>query len=152
MSGINDLKEKSKHQLNSMKDKKIGLSEMIGNQPDGKLDNHKHGNTANQQSSQPTSNSATQPADHMPINSTIQSSGNLFLSEGEHQMKRSQNRKPPSYKMTFNLREDIYTAFNKLYAHRMLQGRMTEKSEMICEAIQCLIKMEELNQNKDNNL
>jgi hypothetical protein len=45
--------------------------------------------------------------------------------------------------MTFNLTEDIYKAFNDLYAHRILQGRKTEKSELICEAIQLLLKLEE---------
>ena len=44
--------------------------------------------------------------------------------------------------MTFNLTEETYKAFNDLYANRMLQGRKTEKSELICEAIQWLIKME----------
>lgn len=48
-----------------------------------------------------------------------------------------------TYQMTVNLTEDTYKAFNELYANRILQGRKTEKSEMICEAIQCLIKSEE---------
>jgi len=56
---------------------------------------------------------------------------------------KQQSQKIPTYKMTFNLTEDIYKAFNDLYANRMLQGRKTEKSEMICEAIQWLIKMED---------
>jgi hypothetical protein len=52
-------------------------------------------------------------------------------------------QKPATFKMTFNLTEEIYKAFNDLYAKRMLQGRKTEKSELICEAIQWLIQMEE---------
>ena len=57
-------------------------------------------------------------------------------------VKNQQSPKAPTYKMTFNLTEDVYKSFNDLYAHRMLQGRKTEKSEMICEAIEWLIKME----------
>jgi hypothetical protein len=58
-------------------------------------------------------------------------------------VKQMQPQKMSTCKMTFNLTEDIYKAFNDLYAKRMLQGRKTEKSELICEAIQWLIKMEE---------
>lgn len=52
-------------------------------------------------------------------------------------------QKTPTFKMTFTLTEEAYKAFNDLYAKRMLQGLKTEKSEMICEAIQWLITMEE---------
>lgn len=51
--------------------------------------------------------------------------------------------KLPTYKMTFILTEDSYKAFNDLYAKRMLKGCKTEKSEMICEAIDWLVKMED---------
>lgn len=51
-------------------------------------------------------------------------------------------KKVSTYKMTFNLSEQMYKAFNDLYAHRLLQGRKTEKSDMICEAIKLLIEME----------
>lgn len=57
--------------------------------------------------------------------------------------KQPKNQKVPTFKMTFNLREDIHKAFNDLYAHRILRGEAPEKSEMICEAIEWLIKMEE---------
>ena len=62
--------------------------------------------------------------------------------------KPSKNQRIPTCKMTFNLREDIHKAFNDLYANRILQGRATEKSEMICEAIQLLINMEEEQNNR----
>lgn len=51
-------------------------------------------------------------------------------------------KKANSYKMTFQLSEKIYKAFNDLYAKRMLEGRKTEKSELICEAIECLLTLE----------
>ena len=60
-----------------------------------------------------------------------------------YSIKQSNNQKIPTYKMTFNMREDIYKAFNDLYANLILQGRQTEKSELICEAIQLLLKKRE---------
>ncbi|PJD94548.1 MAG: hypothetical protein CK425_11250 [Parachlamydia sp.] len=56
---------------------------------------------------------------------------------------QTQSQKMQTYKMTFNLPENVYKAFNDLYAQRMLQGRKTEKANLICEAIDWLIKMEQ---------
>lgn len=53
------------------------------------------------------------------------------------------NQRISTIKTTFNIREDIHKAFSELYAHRILKGRPTEKSEMICEAIQLLLLKEE---------
>ena len=55
---------------------------------------------------------------------------------------KQQSTKTPSYKMTFNLTEESYKAFNDLYAKRMLLGRKTEKSEMMSEAIYLLVNAE----------
>jgi len=58
---------------------------------------------------------------------------------------QTQASKMQTYKMTFNLPENVYKAFNDLYAQRMLQGRKTEKANLICEAIDWLVKMENQN-------
>jgi hypothetical protein len=41
-------------------------------------------------------------------------------------------------KVTLYLTEELYKAFNDIYAQRMLEGRKTEKSALICEAIELL--------------
>ena len=169
MSGIKNLKAKSKIQLDEMFDPKpVGKPEI---QKDGKeeikqptqMDIQQVINPLNQLINkpdvQPTSLLAAKEAPPLPPQfagqPTTQPTGKLETHLGvnpEGQMsrhtpifptKQPQNQKIPTYKMTFNLSEDIYKAFNDLYAHRMLRGRKTEKSEMICEAIQWLIKMEE---------
>lgn len=45
-------------------------------------------------------------------------------------------------KMTLYLTEEMYKAFNDIYANRMLEGRKTEKSALICEAVELLRKHE----------
>jgi hypothetical protein len=45
-------------------------------------------------------------------------------------------------KMTLYLTEEMYKAFNDIYAKRMLEGRKTEKSALICEAVELLRKHE----------
>lgn len=161
MSGINEIKKKAK----------LSIDEMYDNQPVGKLDSQEESKPENKQPTQPTNQKANKPNDQ-PNNSPIdqeknepnnQKNGrkaNQPSRQPEIQLDRKQDfqsirqnsifptskqqsQKIPTYKMTFNLTEDIYKAFNDLYANRMLQGRKTEKSEMICEAIQWLIKMED---------
>lgn len=169
MSGIKNLKEKSKIQLDEMfENKPVGKPE---NQQDGKeeikqpiqLDTQQIINPLSQlinkpevqQVGQVTAREVLSTAAHQSSQPEIQPTGNLETHldvKPEIQMsrytsiflaKQPQNQKLPTYKMTFNLTEEIYKGFNDLYARRMLQGRKTEKSEMICEAIQWLIKMEE---------
>lgn len=165
MSGIKNLKAKSKIQLDEMFDPKpVGKPEI---QKDGKeeikqptqMDIQQVINPLNQLINKPDVQLAAKEAPPLPPQlagqPTTQPTGKLETHLGvnpEGQMsrhtpifptKQPQNQKIPTYKMTFNLTEDIYKAFNDLYAHRMLRGRKTEKSEMICEAIQWLIKMEE---------
>ena len=161
MSGISEIKKKAK----------LSIDEMYDNQAVGKLDNQKDGKPESKQTNQPASQLENKP-DSQPAGSpsfqeisqslnnkaghtTIQQNGKLETHPDVRQepqttrpttifpTTKQQTQKIPTYKMTFNLTEDIYKAFNDLYANRMLQGRKTEKSEMICEAIQWLIKMED---------
>lgn len=179
MSGINELKEKSKKQLEVNEKRKIGLAEMIGDQKVGKPDNQKDGKPEIKQTNQldiqkstnPVSQAAThpevQPSSQPPSQQTISPPLHLHGQPATHPVgkmeiqtdvnpelqttrqppifstKQPKNQKVPTTKMTFNLREDIHKAFNDLYAHRILRGENPEKSEMICEAIEWLIKMEE---------
>lgn len=161
MSGISEIKKKAK----------LSIDEMYDNQPVGKLDNQKDGKPESKQTIQPEVQLENKPDSHpagspsfqeisQSLNNkaghtTIQQNGKLETNSDVKQetqttrqttifpTTKQQIQKIPTYKMTFNLTEDIYKAFNDLYANRMLQGRKTEKSEMICEAIQWLIKMEE---------
>lgn len=161
MSGISEIKKKAK----------LSIDEMYDNQPVGKLDNQKEGKPESKQTIQPVIQLENKPDYHPATSPTFQEVGqSLNRQAGQttiHQngkletnpdikqetqptrptaifpATKQQTQKISTYKMTFNLTEDIYKAFNDLYANRMLQGRKTEKSEMICEAIQWLIKMEE---------
>ena len=160
MSGISDIKKKAK----------LSLDEMYDSQPVGKLDSQKDGIPDIKQTIQPaihignfpdvhpsgnpSVHEPIQPISHKTALPAIHQAGSLENNPDLRQdtqlarqttifpNTRQQTHKIPTYKMTFNLTEDIYKSFNDLYAHRMLQGRKTEKSEMICEAIQWLIKME----------
>ena len=141
MSGIKAIKEKAK----------LSIDEMFENQTVGKMETRLNGNTSNQKEIHP----AGQPDNQVngnPINKNIdvktenQLNGKMVKQENipaNFKPKPQQSSKPASYKMTFNLTEESYKAFNDLYAKRMLQGRKTEKSDLICEAIQWLIQMEE---------
>lgn len=50
----------------------------------------------------------------------------------------------PAYgrKMTLYVTEDLFKAFNDIYATRLLHGRATEKSALVCEAIALLYEKE----------
>lgn len=54
-------------------------------------------------------------------------------------------------KMTMYLTEELYKAFNDIYAQRMIEGRKTEKSELICEAVRLLVEREMMNKHFQNN-
>ena len=161
MSGINEIKKKAK----------LSIDEMYDNQPVGKLDNQEERKPEIKQATQPPNHKEIKPDDQPTRNTsnqeTIQTDNHksdkkiihpavqpetqldrkqefqLNRPTSPFPMTKQQTQKVPTYKMTFNLTEDIYKAFNDLYANRMIQGRKTEKSEMICEAIQWLIKMED---------
>ena len=178
MSSIDELKEKTKKQVQVNEKKKMGLSEMFGDQSVGKPDNQKDSNPEVKQTTQPDVQQSINPVIHTAAHPEVQPSAPLSFQQtampSTHPVghtavhpvgrmeshtdvrlepqpsrqptilsKQSKNQRIPTCKMTFNLREDIHKAFNDLYANRILQGRATEKSEMICEAIQLLIHMEE---------
>lgn len=161
MSGIKNLKEKSKIQLDEMFDnKQVGKPEI---QKNGKEESKQNPHLDTQQLMNPINKPEDSSFIKAPPLSSIQFSNQMAPQPAEKTQpapnlksdvsrlrpsvmfsnKSIPNQKNPTYKMTFMLTEDIYKAFNDLYAHRMLQGRKTDKSDMICEAIQWLIKMEE---------
>jgi len=139
MSGINEITKKAK----------ISLDEMYNNQPVGVLDNQLGGKLeskpANQNDVQPDNNTPSYPTKQQSNNKEPPheiAQENQIINPSTIYRKISQQKKL-TYKVTFNLTENIYKDFNDLYANRILQGRKTDKSEMICEAIQWLIKMDE---------
>ena len=159
MSGISDIKKKAKLSLDEMYDSQpVGkLDTQNDGKPDVKETSHPEKQFGNIPDSQPPGNPSAhesiQPISHKSILPAIRQGEGMennpdFRQDAQLARQttifntRPQEQKIPTYKMTFNLTEDIYKSFNDLYAHRMLQGRKTEKSEMICEAIQWLIKME----------
>ena len=166
MSRINELKEKSKKHLEANERRKMGLGELFENQTVGNPATHQDGNPEIKPTNQPSNQKITNPANpssHQTAYPTNQQDGQAathppgrFVSQSYVNPedppvkqpsifpgKQPKNQKISTCKMTFNLREDIHKAFTDLYANRILQGRATEKSEMICEAIQLLINMEE---------
>jgi hypothetical protein len=157
MSGINEIKKKTKLEIDEMYDnQQVGkLEAQEGIKPENKQPNQQETQpdyqTTKKQSNQQENQLETQkhgkkttqlsgiPEKQISSKHDFQTSQPISLFPSPKQ----QIQKAPIYKMTFNLTEEVYKAFNDLYAKRMLQGRKTEKSEMICEAIQWLIKMEE---------
>lgn len=153
MSGIEDIKKKTK----------MSIDEMYEDQSVGKLDNQKSGHPYKQQVGQTT----IKPDKNIVENQTNQKDEGFRRSfnnelDGKEDLqekgqketrlvdnvvrfsaRQAQPQKALTYKMTFILTEEIYKAFNDLYAQRMLKGRKSEKSVMICEAIEWLIKMED---------
>lgn len=179
---IDELKEKTKKQVQVNEKKKMGLSEMFGDQSVGKPDNQQDSKpevkqtsqTDVQQSMNPVSHTAvhpegqpttppsfqqvaiplTHPVGHTAVRPVGRMETHTDVKPDPQPARQptilskpSKNQRIPTCKMTFNLREDIHKAFNDLYANRILQGRATEKSEMICEAIELLINMEEAQNN-----
>jgi hypothetical protein len=157
MSGIDAIKRKTK----------MSLDELYEEQPSRKLDVQNSKEPAIQQVDQPelpqeysqpvpqlcdpAPQNIIQPLGVMEDNTQIVRQDALLNSNQGSQMNQQTQqyivaKRPPAkivtYKMTFALPEDMYQAFNDLYARRMLEGRKTNKSEMICEAIQWLVQNE----------
>lgn len=116
MSGIDAIKKRTK----------LSLDEMYDSQPVGRLDTQK----------------ATKPTTFQSIKPAAQQPAKPAAAPSYPPMKPQQSSKLASYKMTFNLSEKAFKTFNDLYAKRMLKGCKTEKSDLICEAIEWLAKME----------
>jgi len=160
MSGINEIKKKTK----------LTLDEMYGNQSVGNLNSQEEIKQDNKQFNktafhgdarqEPLKNEAildhasdyvdTHKAGNMDIHPSSPVEAHLSYKQ-DFQEKRNnaaetivkqQQTKAITYKMTFSLTEEAHKAFNDLYALRMINGRKTEKSVLICEAIDLLTRME----------
>jgi len=142
MSGINELKRKTK----------MSLDELYEGKTVGKTVKQKESNPERKEEIQPDSQNkisqSSQERSHPTNQLDRQMENNLDVRQESHSAPsvylnaKPQMQKMQTYKMTFNLTEDVYKAFNDLYAQRMLQGRKTDKSDMICEAIHWLIQMD----------
>jgi len=142
MSGINELKRKTK----------MSLDELYEGKTVGKTVKQKESNPERKEETQPDSQNkisqSSQEISHPTNQLDRQMENNLDVRQESHSAPsvylnaKPQMQKMQTYKMTFNLTEDVYKAFNDLYAQRMLQGRKTDKSDMICEAIHWLIQMD----------
>jgi hypothetical protein len=117
MSGIDTFKKKAK----------LSIDEMYEHQPVGFLETQNKNKPENQESIEAEPLALKQDSLEIQNISSFSS---------------KQQQKVLSYKMTFNLTEDAYHIFERLFAERMLQGRKIGKSELICEAIDCLAKLE----------
>lgn len=129
MSGIEEMKKRTKLSMEEMYDNPI--SEKAETQKNAIQERQKSRKPLNQESAKETLQQLVHPEIQQPKQTDV------------FPVKQVQPQKAPTYKMTFMLTEDIYKAFNDLYARRMLQGRKTEKSDLICEAVEWLIKMED---------
>lgn len=115
MSGINEMKEKIKKKL-SLDDMTTSHTEVIS-----------------------AVNTAVQPNGYVDEEKNIKE--NLIIQQNVQQYSKPQYTK----KMTLYLTEELYKSFNDIYAKRMLEGRKTDKSVLICEAIQLLVEQESFN-------
>ena len=81
----------------------------------------------------------TQPIEQQNSNTVIRqhTAGSYFNNQMIEKNKTAYCRK-----MTLYLTEEMYKAFNDIYAKRMLEGKKTEKSALICEAVELLRKHE----------
>lgn len=152
MSGINEIKRKAKLSIDEMYDKPtVGIienqeTEKPENQQPGKPEIHSNENSSPMQIQEEISlenhknvRFSTEQSEKNEINPMHQTIQQATIFPKNLQT----TQKIPTYKMTFNLSEKAYKTFNDLYAKRMLMGRKTEKSEMICEAIQWLLEVDQ---------
>lgn len=123
MSGIEEIKKKAK----------LSLDEMFDSQTVGKLETQKDGNPEKKEAGQPYNHTNNQPSVHKDYHPSIQTPTQKDVQEDKNKY---------SEKMTFNLTKEAYKVFNDIYARRMLAGRKTEKSSLICEAIKLLEEKE----------
>ncbi len=172
MSRIKDIKNKTKLSLDEMFETKAETSVEPTGKLDNQLDGNPKKQKARQQSNTPVRQiedsmvMKREISSHEDLGDQQQATTQGQLSQintpkpiveqplwrDEHQRQESSanysaQRYSPApvqtFKMTFNLTESFYKAFNDIYAKRLLQGRKTEKSELICQAIALLVKAEE---------
>jgi hypothetical protein len=149
MSGINKVKEKAKLSIDDMYEDLHAEKPKIeaGKAPEqltGKPATHLNGSEESHRAIVPqyeASKSTQNHIDQMEINQESYKDEPVNA-QTEMISITKQRQKEPTFKMTFNLSPNIYRDFNLLYATRLLEGRKSEKSEMICEAIQLLLKNE----------
>ena len=77
-----------------------------------------------------------QPHSNTPIPSVVEEPKHHAVSQAIHKPAHSR-------KMTLYVTEGLYEAFQKIYATRLLNGRATEKSALVCEAITLLLEKRE---------
>lgn len=88
-------------------------------------------------------NLVSQPAAQPSLQQNSIADTALLTNEPEKQVVTQQFAKPAyARKVTLYLTEDLYKAFNDIYATRLLRGRATEKSALVCEAIGLLFEKE----------
>jgi len=149
MSGLNQIKQKAK----------LSLDEMYDNESVGKPATQNSGNTSIHKSenkeNNPSITSKITEDDEIKSKPEIEALSSkeqsIIVSEKQklrHLQKyqnpnQMTNQKSNTYKMTFVLSEKTFKEFNDLYAKRMLKGCKTDKSDLINEAIEWLVKMEE---------
>lgn len=138
MSGIDNIKKKSKISLEEMFDNQQVVKTEIqenGNpeirenvktelSKNGNPDVREYGNTEKQE--------YRKKIDKMERNETYH-----FPS-----LKNGKTKEKMDCKLTFNVNEDTFKAFNEVYAKRILEGKKTDKSVLICEAIKLLFERE----------
>jgi len=138
MSGINEIKKKAKISIDEMYDQPDEMkAQKEINQ--AKQEFHLNNNPISHEKSLTASPQFGKSELLLEPTNDFQASVN----KPTFPLAKQQPQKQPTYRMTFILTERIYKAFNDLYAQRILDGCKTDKSELICEAIQWLIKMEE---------
>jgi len=120
MSGIEEMTQKIK--------KKLSLEDLGPVQLDAHTATHTAVQTVKHQSENKTETPSVDPQQSKPVSVNT----------------ASQQYSKPQYnrKVTLYLTEEMYKAFNDIYAQRILQGRKTDKTVLICEAIQLLHEQE----------
>ena len=104
-------------------------------------DSHTYSNTAAHTESQTVTqeavSTATQQHSEPPRNEE------KLYAQVVHNITETKNQTVYVRKVTLYLTEEMYKAFNDIYAQRILAGRKTEKSALICEAVGLLHENEQ---------
>ncbi len=132
MSGIEELKKKAKYSLDEMFQPQPSMESKV---------EHKSQIEANPNKDERVGNMETQKVD-FPDKNIVFSQKALSKKENNYNLKSEQALMPQlqgQVKMTFALTPELAKGFNDLYALCILHGRKTEKSHLICEAVELLL-------------
>ena len=150
MAGIDELKAKTKLSMDEMFDDQVVVK--LENQEAFKKDKKETGKPGKQLENLTTEKLFKRKLDNESTPLLAEDSESKENNQAETRPLRRLNNyptrqatvadRPVFYKATFNLPEDIHKELEHLYARRMLQGCKTAKSDLICEAIEWLVKME----------